>query len=437
MMRTKAASISIILALSILLAGATYFGWQVHTLAKERQEVKQDYSFYNSISFGLFSVDAWRDKISEVIDEQVNGYHITPEQKTEIRRAVEKELHGLIAKTVKEIDKPQHSIGGKLKKLAFHALVDSEALQKQVPPFAQTIVQKVSSPASQSRLKRIATGKISQLENQIYDATSEANEKVSKSIFTKYHVPDKPAFEKTVNNRLRSIRHQTLTAVCAMLGCVLAAMLLWLLLRKQVHLQTPLFVLSLLFALVLLAVGLTSTVIEVDARIQSLHLSILGQQVSFENQVLFFQSKSIWGIITTLLGQPKPDAIVVGILILLFILILPFTRLVAKGARIFTPNSKVINYLAFEAAKWDMADVMIVGLLMTFIGLNGILKSQLANLNIHGDALTTATVNYTSLQPGYYIFAAYVIYEILLSRVLKKIAGYEAKPRRKRTKRTA
>lgn len=434
-MRTKLPQLSLILGLSLLLAGSAYFGWRIHQLAKQRQEIKQDYSFFNSISFGLFSVDTWREKVSGVIEDQVNGYHITPEQKQQIREAVEKELHGLIAKTVKEIDKPQKSFGGKLKKMAFHALVDSEALQKQVPPFAETIVQKVTSPASQARLKNIASSKIGQLENQTYDATDEADQKVSKSIFNKYKVNSSTALEKTVHKSLALISHETIIDVLLMLGCVVAAMLLWIVMRKKEKLQTTLFVMSLLFALVLLAVGLTTTVIEVDARVQSLNLAMLGQKITFNNQVLFFQSKSIWGIITTLLSQRKPDAITVGILILLFILVLPFIRLTAKGIHIFVNNNKVINYLAFEAGKWDMADVLIVGLLMTYIGLNGILKSQLTNLNIHNDTLTTATVNYTSLQPGYYIFAAYVIFEIILSRALIKIFGYQAKPRRKYKKR--
>lgn len=435
-MRTKPANILLIAALNILLAGTAYFGWRVHALASERQDIKMDYSFFNSISFGLFSVDAWRDKIAEVIDDQVNGYHITPEQKRQIRLAIEKQLHSLIAKTIAEIDKPQHSLGGKLKKMAFNALVDSDALQKQVPPFAETIVQKVSSPSSQARLKHIAASKIGQLENVTYDATSEARAKVSRAIFSKYRVSGNAAFEKAVAERLALIRADTVRDVLAMLGCVLSAMLLWALVRKRAQLQTPLFVMALLFAGVLLVVGLTSTVIEVDARIQSLNLAILGEKVSFENQFLFFQSKSIWGIITTLLSQRKPDAITVGILILLFILALPFIRLAAKGSRMFITNNKVINYLAFEAGKWDMADVMIVGLLMTFIGLNGILKSQLTNLNIHNDTLSTITVNNTSLQPGYYIFVAYVVLEIVLSRVLKGATAYERKPR-KRRKRSA
>jgi hypothetical protein len=420
MMRTNIANISLITGLSILLAGAYWFGYQTHESAKEQQELKQDYSFSNSVTFGLFSVDQWRDRLSEVIDRQINGYSITPEQQKDIQIAVEKELHSLIAKTVAEIDKPQKSIGGKLKKMAFHTLADSGALQKQVRPFAKTIVQKISSPGSQARLKDIASSKINQLENQTYDNTSEANDKVTKFIYRKYRVSDQAAFDKVVKNRLTLIWKRTIKNALAMLASVLAALILWWLVRKKVQLQRTLFVMALLFAGVMLAIGLTLPVIEVDARIQSLNFMLLGEKVAFQNQVLFFQSKSIWDIITTLLSQQKPDAITVGVLILLFIVILPFLRLTAKGIRLFVPNNKIVDYLAFEASKWDMADVMIVGVLMTYLGLNGILKSQLANLNIHNDTLTTSTVNFTSLQPGYFVFAAYVIFDLVLSYILKR-----------------
>jgi hypothetical protein len=429
-MRTKLANILLVIGLSVLLAGASWFGYRVRASAKEQQEIKQDYSLANSITFGLFSIDQWRDKLSDVINSQVNGFSITPGQRREMQAAVEKQLHHMVAKVVAQIDKPQKSFGGKLKRMAFRTLVDSDSLQKQVKPFTTTIVRKVSSPASQARLKDIASSKIDQLENQTYDRTSEANDKVTRYIYQKYNVSDSSGFEKTVHQRLKATWHNTITYAADMLGCVLTALVLWWLMRKKVHLQTTLFVMSLLFAAVLLIVGLTSPVIEVDARIQTVNLLLLGKNVSFQNQVLFFQSKSIWGIITTLLSQQKPDAITVGILILLFIVILPFLRLTARGLVPFSGDNKVIRYLAFEASKWDMADVAIVGLLMTYIGLNGILKSQLADLNIHNSTLTTNTVNYSSLQPGYFIFVGYVFFQTLLSYILKRTYPQAPKPKK-------
>ena len=423
-------NIILILGLSMLLCGEAYFGYRLHALSAQQEQIKEDYSMSKNITFGLFSVDQWRDKITAIVNGQVSDFSLTPAQKKALQLQVEQALHGLVNKAVAQINKPQKTLGGKLKKLAFNSMVNADEIQDQVPSFAKTIIEKVNSPASQSRLKNIATSKINQLGKETYDSTSVANDQVTKYVYTKYHVSDPVEFNKRINSQLATIRTVTYNYAYAMVGCVLLALGLWWLMRRQVHLQTTLFVMSLLFALILLIVGITATIIEVDARIQTVNFMLLGDKLTFDNQVLFFQSKSILGIVQVLLKQAKPDAVVVGSLILLFIIILPVVRLVAKGIHIMSPKrvaeNSVVKYLAFESAKWDMADVMVVGILMTYIGLNGILKSQLSNLNIHNSLLTTTTVNNTSLQPGYFIFAGYVVFALILSYILKRITPYKA-----------
>jgi disulfide bond formation protein DsbB len=422
-------NIILILGLSILLCGEAYFGYHLYTLSAEQEQIKQDYSMSNSITFGLFSVDQWRDRIAQVVNGQVSDYHMTRAQKKALQAQIEKQLHSLVNKTVAEINKPQKSIGGKLKKFAFNTMVNADEIQAQVPSFSKTIVDKVSSPASTKRLKRIATGKLTQLENQTYDSTSVANYEVTKYLYKKYRVADPIAYNKVINTKLATIRTVTYNYAFAMLGCVVLALALWWLMRNMVHLQATLFIMSLLFAAIMLAVGITASIIEVDARIQSLNFMLMGEKVEFQNQVLFFQSKSIWEIVKVLIGQPKPDSVVVGSLILLFIIILPVLRMLAKGIHILSTRkfakNKVVRYLAFESNKWDMADVMVVGILMTYIGLNGILKSQLSNLNINNSFLTTVTQNDTSLQPGYFIFVGYVVFAAVLSTILKRITPHQ------------
>jgi hypothetical protein len=428
-MKYTVSNIILLTGLSILFAGAVYSGYRLQEISAERVQVKEDYSLSNSVTFGLFSVDIWRDKISNVINSQIDGYHITPQQKKEMRVAVEGELHDLISETVREINKPQKSLGGKLKKLAFNVMVDSAEIQAQVKPFAQTIVAKVSSRESEERLKDIAGSKINQLVNQTYDSTKVAGYAVGKYVYTRYKVNNPDAFNKEVEHRLTNLKAELFNYVYVMLGCVLAALALWWFMRKHVELQTALFVFSLLFALILLVVGSLVPIIEVDARMKSLDLQLLGEHILFENQVLFYQSKSIVGVVGALMGQGKPDTIVVGALIMLFVLVLPLLRLVAKGIYVLS-NKKiarhpVVRYLTFELSKWDMADVMVVGVIMTYIGLNGILKSQLSGLNITTDSLKVITENGTSLQPGYFIFAGYVLFSIVLSVILKRVSPHD------------
>lgn len=427
--KTVLPNIILLVGLSLLLCGEAWFGYRISTLSSRQEEIKSDYSVANNITFGILSVDQWREKMAAVVEGKVNEFNMTTLQKKELQKKVEKQLNNLLGKAVNEFNKPQKSIGGKLKKLAFNAMVDQEEIQAEVPAFAATIVARINKPASKKRLKNIISSKVDQLEKQTFDNTEPASVTVNRHIYKKYGVSTTHAFEKTVNSQLANIQTLTHKYTYAMIGCVLLALCLWFFLRKHVRLHTTLYILSLLFAFVLLLVGVTATIIEVDARIQSLNLTLLSEKLAFTNQVLFFQSKSITGIVRSLIGQPKPDAVLVGILILLFVIILPVLRMIGKGILIWGRDkyaeNKLIRFLALDLGKWDMADVMVVGIAMTYIGLNGILQSQLSGLNIQEELLSTVTQNNTSLQPGYYIFVAYVVYATVLSMILKRINPLE------------
>lgn len=430
--KTVLPNILLLVGLSLLLCGEAWFGYRVSTLSSQQEEIKTDYSVANNITFGILSVDQWREKMAAVVEGKVNEFNMTSLQKKELQKKVEKQLNSLVDKAVKEFNKPQKSIGGKLKKLAFNAMVDQEEIHAEVPAFAATIVARINKPASKKRLKNIISSKVDQLEQQTFDNTEPASVTVNRHIYKKYKASNTEAFEKTINSQLSSIQKLTRNYTYAMIACVLLALCLWFFLRKHVRLHTTLYILSIAFALVLLSVGVTATIIEVDARIQSLNLTLLSEKLAFTNQVLFFQSKSITGIVGSLIGQPKPDAILVGILILLFVIILPVLRMIGKGILLWGRDkyaeNKLIRFLALDLGKWDMADVMVVGIAMTYIGLNGILQSQLSGLNIQEELLSTVTQNNTSLQPGYYIFVAYVVYAWVLSLILKRINPLKKAP---------
>jgi hypothetical protein len=70
-----------------------------------------------------------------------------------------------------------------------------------------------------------------------------------------------------------------------------------------------------------------------------------------------------------------------------------------------------------------MANVTVVAILLAYIGLNGVLASQLSNLNVHSASLTSITTDNPTLQPGYIIFVGFVIYGLFLSEALKKVSG--------------
>src|SRR4051812_43111171 len=106
-MKYTVLNIIMLIGLSLLLGGAAYSGYRLADVSAEREQVKEDYSLSNSVTFGLFSIDQWRDRITEVLSSQIQDYHITKAQQRDMLIMVEKEMHGLVSKTVAEINKPQ------------------------------------------------------------------------------------------------------------------------------------------------------------------------------------------------------------------------------------------------------------------------------------------------------------------------------------------
>jgi len=420
----------LIFILSILLCAEGYFGYQLYQLSDQQEEIKQDYSNVNNISSGLFSVEQWRDKVSAIISRQIRDFTLTQKQKNDLQKEVEKIVLALINKAEGLINEPKKTIDGKIKKFLVKTFVNTDDIKSKAPSLAKEIVDKVYNPANKQQLSKMAMNKFDALERAEYlDSAVAATKAATEKVYKKYQVATAEELNNKLVSTLSNIRTATYNYSFAMLGCILVVLALWWIFRKRADLHGTLFIMSLMFAFILLFIGLTAAMIEVDARIKALDFVLLGEHVIFENQVLFFQSKSILEVVKILISQSSIQSILVGILILIFSILFPIIKLSATGIHLLSKReiarNKIIRYFAFQSGKWSMADVIVIAILMVYIGLNGLLDSQLKSLNIKSDDLNVITTNNTALQPGFIIFISFVLYGLILSTILKFISPYE------------
>ena len=421
----------LIAGLAVLLCAEVFFGFRLHTLSKQQEQLKMDYANVNSITLGLFSAEQWSDDISGIINHQVRHFTLTPAQKKQLQKQVEQIMLALINKAEAMVNKKPKSLGGKLKRLVVKTFVKTDKIKAQVPALAKQVMAKVDNPDNKAQISNLALRKFTDVAHSGYfDSTATARDSLLNKMYPRYKVSDPQALNKMLNKKLDGMRSTMYSYCFAMLGCILMVLGLWWLLRKHVALHGALFIMSLLFAFVLLAVGLTASMVEVDARISTLDFTLLGEHVVFRDQVLFFQSKSILDVVEVLVKQPAVDSILVGILILVFSILFPITELSATGIHLLSKRklaeNRVIKYFAFQSGKWSMADVIVIAILMTYIGLNGLLDGTLAALHIQTSPLTIITTNNTALQPGYIIFISFVLFGLILSTILKFITPYDA-----------
>jgi len=421
----------LILALALLLGAEGYFGFRLHELSDQQEQIKKDYSGINNITYGLFSVQQWKDNVSKIVHHQVGNLKMTKKQKKVLQTEVEQVLLALINKAEALVNKPKKTLSGKIQKFAIKNFVNSDSIKAQVPGFAKKIIAEVDNPKNKKQLSKMAIGEFNEIANEEKkDSAFVANAAAIKTMYQKYQVSSTDVLNKKLVASLAEIRTKTYGYSFGMLACVVVVLGFWWGLRKRRDLHVTLFVMSLFFAFILLAVGLTASMIEVDARIRSLDFVLLGEHVMFKDQVLFFQSKSIMDVVRVLISQPGIDSILVGVLILVFSILFPVVKLSSTGIHLLgnkrLAENGVIKYFAFQSGKWSMADVIVIAILMAYIGLNGLLEGQLQALNIKNDSLTILTTNNTALQPGYIIFISFVLYGLILSTILKFITPHDA-----------
>ncbi|MES2373988.1 MAG: paraquat-inducible protein A [Bacteroidota bacterium] len=412
----------LIAGLIIVLLIEAWCGYQVHELTEKRKEYKTDYAFVNNVSFGLLSVDRWRDQVVASAGDKIEDFRLTPEQEAGLRKEINNGLHGLVDEAFQSINKKQTSIGGKLKKFAVKTLVDPKQVHSEVPGFTNKLMAEITKPASYKRIANIADTALAQLGRKIYDSSMASTTGIMDSIYKKYEATDKAGFEKTNAIRANNVKEGAWKYTYWMLGAALLIPFVWFLFRRKTYLEASLCVLSIAAAIMLLVIGVTTTMIEVDARIEKLELPLLGKAISFENQDLFFQSQSIMDVIKLLIQSGRVDSLIVGLMVLIFAVLFPLVKLVAIAMSAISPNKwakrEYVDYFAFGASKWDMSNVMVVAILMTYIGFNGIVDSTLSSLNVNDGSMTSITTNNTTIQPGYIIFIVFVGTVLAISSIL-------------------
>jgi len=423
----------LLILVTVLLIAAAICGSRIHELSERQKTIKRDYSLLNNVSYGVLSVSRWRDLVVTAVGHQIENFTLTKPERDSLRKEIRGLLDALIDKADSIMNRPQKTLGGKIRKLAFKTFVKPENLHKETPAFADKIMTEVLRPRSKARLSTIAKDKLEDLGQQTYDSAENQQKKQFDSVFQFYHVTSLDRFDAQTTKELAVLRHRMYMYVAAMLVSLVLLLGIWYWLHKRRDLHKILFTLSIIMAFIFLLTGLTSVMIEIDARIDHLDFQIVGETVSFKDQVIFFQSKSIVDVVLLLFRTGKYDSILVGALILCFSIVFPISKLISTGIWIAGQEGswtkgKVVHYFAFHSGKWSMADVMVVAIFMAYIGFNGILNDQMKYLNFHTPVFSSIATNRTSLQPGYIIFVSYVLFGLILSQLLQWI-DKKGKPR--------
>ena len=404
--------------------------------------LKTDLAEINNVRYGLLDADQWVSQVSAVLERRINELEITDANRPQIKQAVEQVLNTLLTQVDAYLRKRNlqssgswmDQLKGSIQQGLQDLLIDFAELRRKVPEYADRVVEEISKPEAKGEIK-------TQLLAFMHQAASSTFAKTDRSrldaLLADHGCADTQVCTVELGARIEESRRPLiyqLAGVLALVGflfllCVSAPPLA----PPAGSLSAPLrfdqFKLFLLTGatLILLAGGILTPMIEIEARITELSIQLLGEPVVFSNQVLYFQTKSVFDVVAILARTGGPDMILVAVLIVTFSVIFPALKVLAtyvyyydfRGLR----HRPLVHFFALRSGKWSMADVLVIAIFMAYIGFSGLVGSQLGSLSRAAKAVEVLTTNGTTLAAGFYLFLAFVLASLLLSTVLENRIG--------------
>jgi hypothetical protein len=407
----------------LLLAAAVAFTYLTIDGLSSRRRIRTELAEISHVRYGLLNADRWVERIVPILNAKIDGMDLKAPNEVSLRPTVESALYRLLDEMKEKMspkDPQSGGVGGFLgqaNSLVANAMVG--VLRPHVPEYADVVLTEMGKPANKEALKKYIKNVLAEGAKNTF---GNVDMKWYSSILKQYECgSDVQVCQQELGNRIRkldaSIARYYLTVL------VSSAVAFVMLMAGRPILRRSSVLVLLLFCVVLLVGGVLTPMIEVEAKISRLGITILGEPIAFTDQLLYFQSKSVLEVFQTLITRGRPDMWFVGVLVLMFSIVFPTMKVFTLGFCLYRPallqESRVVRFLALESSKWSMADVMALAIFMSFVAFNGLVANALDGVNATGVDLAIPTDS-SKILPGYHLFIGFCLASLFLSKKLER-----------------
>ena len=355
---------------AVLLLPTIWFTWLTANGLAARRLARTDLAEVSHIRYGLLNADRWRDIIGPMLNAQIDKLDLKAQSKN-LRPMVERSLYALLDNILKQSKAPVPKGSTPKPGLGNPMMVGMiiASLKPQVPEYTNVVLAELAKPQNQNSFKDSFRSVISE---GVKNSFSPVDMTVYSGILKRYGCSSGPACEQILRKQLEET-DKRLNRYCFTALGLLAAGFLLLTAGRPVLSRTAVVVLM-LFCITVLVGGVLSPMLEVEVRITKVGATLLGMNIEFSEQSLYYRSKTVLEVFKTLIEMGRPEMTVVAVLILLFSVIFPALKMLALSACLFRPamlrTSRIVKFFAFEVSKWSMADVMALAIFMSFVAFN-------------------------------------------------------------------
>ncbi len=404
----------------IIIIASVILCHQIISNSISNQKNKNDYAELNHVKYGLFSVEEWKRQITVILAEEINKLYLSKTNEQELRKHIEVLLNRLIDQVDKKIrEENSGSAKGWVKQSFINIFISLEDIKKGIPEYADAIIHEMTKSKTSGQIKTMLNKQLELYSNQTFD--TQDTSQISRILLW---TDSKDIESARINlNKAISVK-QNLIFNEAILLIILSVILFALSGFSKQPLAPSRYILLVLSLIILLIAGVTTPMIDLEAKISQMSFVLMGHPIHFENQVLYFQSKSILDVFWIMITHKDIQMKFVGVLMITFSIIFPLLKIASSLGYYYNYHqareNPVIKFFVLKSGKWSMADVMVVAIFMAYIGFNGIITSQFGQLSSSGQGMEILTTNGTSLQPGYYLFLTYTLLALFLSGFLTR-----------------
>lgn len=393
------------------------------------KEYKEDLAEINKVNYGLFNVRLWKQEAMRVFENRISQFEISDKAYRQVEVELEKYLHG-INKEYIESGKIFSNIFAdaekkpEVNKVFLKLIKDNTApqiknlqIQKYIPDMAVQLAGELKKQEPQLRdIMR------SELKKILIDNDSIKIDDPRDIIYAKYGLATQKATSELLNEKITLLRSEIEKNVRLVFGIGLGSFLLfWVLFTYSGQLAT--ITSMTVISVIMLVLGVSLPMIDLEALLNAFEMQVLGTSIGFDQQYIYYQSKSILDVTETLINSGGIDLKTVGYMVLCFSVIFPFIKLVLTVLYLFSAKireNRWVQNIIFYLGKWSMADVFVVALFMAYIGFYGILNSQLNAIENNKGGFAVETLNNSTLSPGALFFTSYCIMSIILGIIVNK-----------------
>jgi hypothetical protein len=418
-----------IIIVSILLIAAGYKSILLINDYKILKSYKEDLAEINKINYQLFNLRIWKSEALKVFENRITEFEISPRAYDQVKVELEKYLKGINRDYIES---------GKIFQKIFE---DAEKNPNINKVFLKLIKENTAPQIKNLNIPQYIPGMAVQLSNelkkqehQLRDIMREELKKILKdddqrnftdprqSIYDKYGADDITNTNLIINNRISEMNQKLTPRIQLAYALLLAAFIIsWILIG--ILGVIPTITLITIDSILLLILGVNLPMIDIEALLNSFTINVLGTDIGFDRQYLYYQSKSILDVTETLIKGNGLDLKIVGWMVLCFSVVFPLIKLILSALYLYSQkirNNKFVQNIIFYLGKWSMADVFVVALFMAYIGFYGIISSQLNSIAHNDGGFAVETINNSKLSPGALFFSTYCVMSIIIGILVNR-----------------